>query len=95
METKTIQRMDLQAIYEWTGARAREAALQWFKQQSANNYAALYLYYKVGELRVAEDCPAGFTLATGERLRVNATVDQQQAWINNVARRTPFLPDCI
>jgi hypothetical protein len=83
----------LQAIYEYVGDLSRKAAESWFKQQCANPYASLYLYYRDGELVVSEDLPSSdYELATGGRLKPGATIDQQCARINAIAQCLPILP---
>jgi hypothetical protein len=82
-------------MYEYVEEKAGEAAREWFKQQSQNPYAALYLYYCIGELRVFPDSKPGYTLADSRRLMPGNTRDQIQRQIVDIARKTPFLPDVI
>lgn len=77
----------------WDAANA--AALEWFRLQSQNPYAAFYLYYKSGALGVfmeMEKPAGGWLLGSGARLSPAHTRPQVAAWIHDVARRLPFLP---
>lgn len=56
-------------------------------------YTALYLYHKRGALTVATDKPEGFELSDGRRLTPGRTKDQTTAWIVEVSRRLPILPE--
>lgn len=87
----TLKQVD-NLIYE----QAEKASQQWFRAQSANPYAAIYLYYKVGELAAFEDhCHTelhGWTLGLQQRLSPALTRQQVKAQIAEAARRLPFLP---
>lgn len=79
-------------------ARCRELALEWYRAQCRNIYAALYLYYKrsgpdsPGRLAIGEDCPPGYELASPQRLGPGATQDQIRERLKEICRRLPILP---
>ena len=77
---------------QWLWDQARKAALEAFRIQSRDNYAAVYLYHRRGELTAAKDAPAGFELSTGQRISPGSTVDQNTRWIYEIGRRLPCLP---
>lgn len=79
--------------YDWLSIQASNAAKEWWSLQSANPFAALYLYFRRGQLTVAEDKPAGFELGTGQRLSPMATLDGTTAWIYAQAFKLPCLPE--
>jgi hypothetical protein len=76
--------------------QADKASLQWFRAQSANPYAAIYLYYRRGELAALDDRfhaeAHGWTLGRPERLSPACTRQQIKAQIEQAARWLPFLP---
>lgn len=76
----------------WLWEQAAKAAREAFVIQSRNNFAAVYLYHRRGELTAAEDCPPGFELSTGERISPGNTRDQNTARIYTLARKLPCLP---
>ncbi len=78
----------IQFVYD----QANKASESWFRQQSQNPYAAIYLYYKTGELGAFSEAPAGWILGSGERLSPALTRQQVAAKIHTIAQRLPFLP---
>jgi hypothetical protein len=90
-----MNKTDTQTKTDWTQFcydQANNAALDWFKKQSLNNYASLYLYYRRGELGVFEEPQDDWTLGSGERLSPALTRQQVAAKIYAMAQRLPFLP---
>lgn len=77
-----------QFVYE----QAEKASLEWYKAQSLNPYAQIYLYYKSGELGAFEDPPEGWTLGRQARLSPACTRQQIKSQIVESAQRLPFLP---
>lgn len=76
--------------YCWDAAN--KASETWFREQSQNPYASLYLYYRRGELGVFSDLPEGWILGSGERLSPALTRQQVAAKIHAISQRLPFLP---
>jgi hypothetical protein len=84
--------MKTQDVYDFVSAQAQKVADEWFKAQSLDNYAALYVYYRPAELCAASDPPGpDWTLAHGDRIRPGSTRAQVQRWVNDMAQRIPFL----
>jgi len=84
--------MKLQQIDQFLWEQADKASKEWFRAQSLNPYAAIYLYYKSGELAAFENAPHGWTLGRQDRLSPAHTREQIKAQIAESARRLPFLP---
>ena len=51
-----------------------------------------YLYYKTLSIVIAQEKPEGYTLATGERVLGNRTVQGLTAWVHTNTSRLPVLP---
>jgi len=71
---------------------AADLSMTWYRIQSANNYAALYLYYADGDVRVSEDSGGPFVLASAQRISPGWSIEQVREWIYQTLRTTPFLP---
>ena len=46
--------MEIRHVHEWLGQQCAKAADEWFRQQGQSHFAQLFLYYRRGELTVAE-----------------------------------------
>ena len=78
----------------WLWDQCAAAAAQAFKIQCADQYAAVYLYYKRGALAAAIDPPdADFELTSGERISPANTRDQNARKFYALARQLPCLPE--
>ncbi len=87
-----MKNLDLmQFVYD----QANKASEAWFRQQSQNPYASIYLYFRTGELGAFSEAPAGWTLGSGERLSPALTRQQVAAKIHTIAQRLPFLPETL
>jgi hypothetical protein len=86
--------MKIQDMYQFIADQAEMASAQWFKRQSADNYAAQYLYYRTGELAVFTSPPEGegWKLGSGERLHAGLSRQQVARKIQEMAKGLPFLP---
>lgn len=80
------------AVQNFVWSQAAIAARVWFQLQSADQYAALYLWFKRGEVTVAAEKPEGFELATGERISPAATEEQVRNRIALILQTLPILP---
>jgi len=65
---------------------------QWFPMQSREPYASLYLWFKRGQLVVAEKKPDGFELADPRRINPGGTVEQNHNLFREALGRVPCLP---
>ena len=88
----TRPEMTMKQVRDLVHAEARKCAEKWFPLQCRRDWASFYLYYRTGELDVAEDAPAGWTLASAERINPGDTRAQVAAKIATIAQRLPFLP---
>ena len=88
----TRPEMTMKQVRDLIHAEARKCSEKWFPLQCRKEWASFYLYYRTGELDVAEDAPAGWTLASAERLNPGDTRAQVAAKIATLAQRLPFLP---
>ena len=86
------EEMTMQQVRDLIAREARKCAEKWFPLQCRRDWASFYLYYRTGELDVAEDAPAGWTLASAERINPGDTRAQVAAKIATIAQRLPFLP---
>lgn len=77
---------------QWLWDQAAKAAEEWWAIQCRDMYAAVYLYYKRGELTCAKECPAGFTLGDSRRIGPSGTKAEHMHKIYETARRLPCLP---
>ena len=84
--------MTMTQVRDLIHAEARKCADKWFPLQCRKDWASFYLYYRTGELDVAEDAPEGWTLASAERINPGDTRAQVAAKIATIAQRLPFLP---
>lgn len=94
-ETTASAQPEKRARTDWTQFvydQSNKASETWFREQSRNNYAQQYLYYRRGELGVFETAPEGWKLGSGERLSPALTRQQVAAKIHQIAQRLPFLP---
>lgn len=77
---------------EWLWNEARRAVTaawpEWLRDAGPR-----WLYFRRGELCLAEECPEGFQLGDAQALRGDRTADQCVAWIHDKARRLPCLPE--
>lgn len=77
---------------------AMTLSADWYRAQADDPYAAHYVYYYpsdgpvAGDVIVAQDCPAGYSLADTRRLYPDMTRTQVEFRIRDIARRLPILP---
>ena len=93
--TKTADLLDyVQSLPTLCELQSDVAAHQWAKLQAADPLAAIYLYYRTGQLGAfaGDHTPEGWTLGTGHRLNPMGNQEEVRAFIYQTARRLPFLP---
>jgi hypothetical protein len=77
---------------------AKEASDDWFRKQTRNEFASLYLYFKRstetewGSLAIAEKTPEGYQLADPQRLYPGWSRTQVKNHIRGILQHLPILP---
>lgn len=84
--------MTCQEADQWLWNVCQREAENWFREQSRNLHSRFYLFYKRGNIKIAEDAPKDYKLATGERISLAWTQEQATRWAYNILRRCPCLP---
>lgn len=86
--------MNRQEIINKIYQEADSASQSWFKRQSANLYAHMFLYYKPGQIVfwIGEDLPDDkWELAWNTRISIAKTIDAVRNQIIEIAQRLPIL----
>lgn len=87
METK------LTRAEEWLWERAAREAQRWSAMQCQDIHGQFYVYYRSGDVVVAEDAPdETYRLATPQRLSPVQTKSEVKHFIYHALRRCPCLP---
>lgn len=86
--------MNFEESDKWLWDQCRECAASWFRQQTQDRFAMLYVYFKPGAIAVWTDLPHGEGWELGTGLRVNPmwTPEQVKFWIYGQARKWNCLP---
>lgn len=85
--------MTTQEINNLIGSQAQRAADQFHRAACQDPYTALFLYYRTAELGAFGDRPdPSWTLASGERISISSTREQNARKFAEIARRLPILP---
>ncbi len=81
-------------IRRWLRKQAEEACGHWFNEQLKNLEARYYLYYKKGEIKVAEESPGPeWQLASKKYISPAWPRSQAQQFIFNSLQGVEVLPD--
>jgi len=85
--------LNLKEVENWLRVTARTAADQWWIEQNKNIYAHFYLYFKPGEVTIAEESPGNeWQLGSPERIGGYHTREQVRYFILDTLRKLPCLP---
>jgi hypothetical protein len=78
--------------HRWLLKRIEEEVDQWYIAQCRNLWADFYLYFKLGDIKIAQDAPEGYDLALTQRISKEFTREQVRHELYDILRRVPCLP---